>query len=85
MFCSSLTVRSPFSSFQPRILLDYTGFDAEEIRECSQLIVEKVREEGTGTSSRRNLVAVKRKYESRKYHHISSEFEDPVMDYLLDA
>ena len=54
--------------------------------QLAALMVEKVGGDDTTTTTnnRRHLVAVKRKYESRKYHHISSEFENPVMDHLLD-
>jgi len=61
---------------KPKIVLEYTGFEESEIIECATLIATKVGEEPI-TASRRQLVAVKRKYDHRKYQHISVSIEPP--------
>jgi cyclin B len=67
----------------PRKLLDYTGFDVTEMQECGTLMVKKIRNGETVTGyNRRNLVTVKQKFESRKYRHISDEYEGPTMDHM---
>jgi len=60
----------------PKILLEYTGFSKSDILECAAVIARKVGEEPV-TASRRQLVAVKRKYDNRKYFHVSSNFAQP--------
>eukprot|EP00587_Corethron_hystrix_P004254 CAMPEP_0113315454 /NCGR_PEP_ID=MMETSP0010_2-20120614/11116_1 /TAXON_ID=216773 ORGANISM="Corethron hystrix, Strain 308" /NCGR_SAMPLE_ID=MMETSP0010_2 /ASSEMBLY_ACC=CAM_ASM_000155 /LENGTH=401 /DNA_ID=CAMNT_0000171959 /DNA_START=257 /DNA_END=1462 /DNA_ORIENTATION=+ /assembly_acc=CAM_ASM_000155 len=55
----------------PLILLEYSGYSKEEIFKCVSLIAKKVAEEPV-TASRRELVAVKRKYDSSKFECISS-------------
>jgi hypothetical protein len=46
---------------QPLILLEYTGFNEQEIIECAEKISLRVNEE-TVTASKRLLIAVKKKY-----------------------
>lgn len=58
-------------SGMPSILLEYSGFDVKELRECAKLIAEKVGEEPI-TASRRKLEAVKKKYNHRRYMHVSA-------------
>jgi hypothetical protein len=70
-------------SIQPHVLLDYTGFDIAKIKECAEGMAEKVGGDDTVASNRRHLVAVKRKYDTRKYQHISTEFENPEVEHLL--
>ena len=53
------------------MLLEYTEFDVEEIRECARLIAEKVAEEPI-TASQRKLGAVKKKYDNRRYMRVSA-------------
>lgn len=60
----------------PRVLLEYTGFETSAIKECATIICEKLDEE-VMTASRRELVAVKRKYDSTKYQSISTEVVNP--------
>lgn len=60
----------------PLILLEYTGFTALEVIECAEIIAKKVSEEPV-TASRRQLVAVKRKYENRKYLSVSQNLRLP--------
>jgi len=65
-------------------LLDYTGFHVDEIKECAAGIADKVGGDDTVASNRRHLVAVKRKYDSRRYNHVSTEFENPEVEHLLN-
>jgi len=58
------------------ILLEYTGFQKSEIFECSAIMSKKIAEEPV-TASRRQLVAVKRKYDNRKFSHVSKAIELP--------
>mmetsp|Transcript_13117 Transcript_13117/g.15416 ORF Transcript_13117/g.15416 Transcript_13117/m.15416 type:complete len:463 (-) Transcript_13117:296-1684(-) len=69
--CQSDEFSSTLVSGMPSILLEYSEFDVEELRECARLIAEKVGEEPI-TASRRKLGAVKKKYENRKYMHVSA-------------
>jgi G2/mitotic-specific cyclin-B, other len=59
----------------PKILLEYTGFSKAEILEVANKIVDRVGEEIV-TASARELVAVKRKYEDKKYGAVS-DFINP--------
>lgn len=69
--CRRDEFKSTLVSGMPSILLEYTEFDVDELRECAKLIAEKVGEEPI-TASRRKLGAVKKKYENRKYMHVSA-------------
>lgn len=71
------------SSFvvQPSLLLEYTGFTKLEIIECATKIAQHVEVE-TVTASRRQLVAVKRKYDNKKYLNVSTEIELPEIPSL---
>jgi len=69
--CQRDEFKSTLVSGMPSILLEYSEFDVEELRECAQLIAEKVGEEPI-TASRRKLGAVKKKYENRRYMHVSA-------------
>jgi len=69
--CKRDEFQSTLVSGMPSILLEYTEFGEEELRECARLIAEKVGEEPI-TASRRKLGAVKKKYENRKYMHVSA-------------
>jgi len=65
----------------PTLLLEYTGFKANELQECAKLIAVKVGEEPI-TASKRKLFAVKRKYENRKYMHVSA-MRQPTVDFII--
>lgn len=60
-------------------MLTYSGFSAADILRVAQLMAEKVSAE-TVTASKRELVAVKLKYESSRYNKVSLEFEGPDVD-----
>lgn len=62
----------------PLILLEYTGFTKLEIIDCAGNIAVKVSEEPV-TASRRQLVAVKRKYDNKKYLNVSTEIGLPTI------
>lgn len=69
----------------PKILLEYTGFKEADLLQCAALIAKKVEEEPV-TASRRQLVAVKRKYDNRKFRHVSTTVEQPnVNDIIASA
>lgn len=64
------------------ILLEYTGFAEADILECAAIIAKKVGEEPV-TASRRQLVAVKRKYDNKKYMHVSIAVEQPDVQDII--
>ena len=53
-----------------QMLLEYTNFNLCDIKTCAANIAEKIGEEPV-TASRRQLNSVKKKYDTRKYHHVS--------------
>jgi len=53
------------------MILEYTGYSMEEIMDCAAVIARKIGEEPV-TASRRQLVAVKRKFDNRKYQYVSN-------------
>ena len=63
--------------------MEYTEFDKDELIHVANILAIKVSEEPI-TASKRQLVAVKRKYESRKYLAVSSEVELPSVRYILE-
>ena len=63
------------------LLLEYTGFEADGVREVAALICSKVEEEPV-TASRRQLVAVKRKFDADKYLRVSSVCAMPRVSHL---
>jgi cyclin B len=63
------------------VLLEYTGFEADGVREVAALICSKVEEEPV-TASRRQLVAVKRKFDADKYLRVSSVCAMPRVSHL---
>jgi len=65
----------------PQVLLEYTGFGAAEIREVNAIVCTKVAEEPV-TASRRQLVAVKRKWDNAKFSHISAVFDLPLPSHV---
>ena len=64
-----------------RLLLDFTGFRINDIITCAVLIAQKIGESPV-TASRRQLVSVKRKYDSRRYLHVSASVELPDASYI---
>jgi hypothetical protein len=63
---------------KPPILLEYTGFEKETIISCAKEISVKVAQAPI-TASRRELIAVKKKYDNKKYLHVSTDFSLPTM------
>mmetsp|Transcript_22463 Transcript_22463/g.38418 ORF Transcript_22463/g.38418 Transcript_22463/m.38418 type:complete len:495 (+) Transcript_22463:47-1531(+) len=68
----------------PKILMEYTGFSEFELTTCMERMAEKVGEEPI-TASRRQLNAVKKKYENSKYLEVSTNVELPNVQYVLEA
>mmetsp|Transcript_9261 Transcript_9261/g.13132 ORF Transcript_9261/g.13132 Transcript_9261/m.13132 type:complete len:276 (+) Transcript_9261:775-1602(+) len=66
------------SSKMHELLIEYTGFNENEITKCSKLIIKKLGEEPI-TNSRRQLVAAKRKYDNKKYQFVSTSFDLPTV------
>lgn len=66
-----LTFSIAFSTYQPKILLEYTQFDPKELWKCMTLVAQKICGPAI-CASKRNLTAVKKKYENRKYLSVSS-------------
>jgi hypothetical protein len=64
--------------------MEYTGFSEFELTTCMERMAEKVGEEPI-TASRRQLNAVKKKYENSKYLEVSTNVELPNVQYVLDA
>mmetsp|Transcript_6726 Transcript_6726/g.7297 ORF Transcript_6726/g.7297 Transcript_6726/m.7297 type:complete len:478 (+) Transcript_6726:159-1592(+) len=62
----------------PPILIEYTGFSRFQIIDCAELVSKKVAEE-TVTASRRQLLAVKRKYDNKKYLNVSTQLRLPCI------
>ncbi|GMI17200.1 hypothetical protein TrLO_g6316 [Triparma laevis f. longispina] len=63
----------------PQALKEYSGYSLKEVQECAVLIAKKVGEEPV-TASRRQLVAVKKKYASDKYRNISENYSNPSIE-----
>ena len=69
---------------KPSILLEYTGYSRYDIIDCATHIAKKVSEEPV-TASNRELIAVKRKYDSKKYLHVSTSVNLPsVLQIQID-
>jgi len=68
----------------PQILLEYTGFKVGSLLTCAEIISTKVGEEPV-TATRRQLVAVKRKFEVSKYDRVSSEIREPNFQDIVRA
>jgi hypothetical protein len=61
---------------QPSALIEYTGYSATAILAVAKMIASKVREEVV-TVSRRELLAVKRKFDEANYDFVSADFDAP--------
>lgn len=62
---------------QPKILMEYTGFDKDQLRNCMTLVAEKIdapvaSSSAPVASSRRQLRAVSKKYEHKHYMAVST-------------
>lgn len=66
------------------MLLEYTGFTKLEIIDCAAKVAKKVAEE-TVTASKRQLVAVKRKYDNKKYLNVSTEIGLPSIPSQMNS
>jgi len=67
--------------FKPGCLLEYSGYTERDIREAASLIEQKVGETHP-THRRRQLVAVKQKFQSAGYGQVSSIFSVPRLSHL---
>jgi len=67
-----------------KILIEYTGFEKAILLECANLTAIKVGEEPV-TASRRQLVAVKRKYDNKKFQNISMSVKCPNLDDIVTS
>ena len=63
-------------------LVEYTGYTKDEILAVACKIAEKIGAEVV-TASQRALLAVKKKYDTGKYFHVSLDDIDPVIPGLL--
>lgn len=68
----------------PPILLEYTGFTRREIILCAEIVAHKVAEEPV-TASKRQLVAVKKKYDNKKYLNVSTGLRLPSIALKKDG
>jgi hypothetical protein len=66
---------------QPKILMEYTGFDADQLWKCMKLVADKVSEPAI-CASKRHLTAVKKKYEHKKYMSVSLVLRPPNICYV---
>ena len=62
-------------------LLAYSGYELENIREAAALFEARVGQQG-GSQGRRNLVAVRRKFEAARFLHVSMDFTLPRVTHL---
>jgi hypothetical protein len=81
-FVSSSDI-SRSSLVQPQELLDYTGYSRDLILSTADFVATKVGE-SVKTKADRVLVAVRRKYSSGRYCHVSSYFVSPDAVDILD-
>ena len=81
---SDICLVSFFFLSQPEELLEYTGFDFAKILDIAEKVCSKVQSTPI-TSSKRELLAVKRKYESSRYQLVANDFDEPHMDDILGA
>ena len=73
-----------FLSLQPQVLMEYTGFNEYNLTKCMERMTEKVGESPI-TASRRQLNAVKKKFENKKYMEVATYLDLPSVDYVLKA
>jgi len=65
----------------PQILMEYTDFDKQTLWDCLSMVATKISEPSV-SASRRNLNAVKKKYEHRRYHSVSTELALPSVEFV---
>jgi hypothetical protein len=68
----------------PQDLLDYTQFPKKDILDCAKIIAGHVGQEPV-TASRRQLIAVKRKFDNKKFLFVSGNIPNPEIQDVLDA
>jgi len=68
----------------PQALIDYTSFEKKELIECAECIAKHVAQEPV-TASRRQLIAVKRKFDNKKYNFVSGNVDNPNPKDLIEA
>jgi Cyclin, N-terminal domain/Cyclin, C-terminal domain len=73
---------SALSFVQISILLNYTNYSEDSIIKCAKVISSKVAEEVV-TVSKRELIAVKRKYSDKRYNCVAMLFGNPDDDLIL--
>jgi hypothetical protein len=69
---------------QPSALIEYTGYSAAKILAVAKLMAYKIREEVV-TVSKRELLAVKRKFDEANYDFISVDFDAPKVGDITSA
>jgi hypothetical protein len=69
---------------QPSALIEYTGYPSAAILAVATLMASKICEEVV-TVSRRELLAVKRKFDENTYDFISVDFDPPKVDDITSA
>jgi len=77
-------IKNPTLPGIPTVLLEYTDFSQGMLLKCAEEIARYVAEEPI-TASRRQLIAVKKKFENKKYGQVSSDIRNPVYQDLADA
>lgn len=70
-----------YCCLQPKELLEYTGFELEKVLEVARLVCSRVSNTQV-TNSKRELGAVKRKYESAKLDSVSLEYAEPEIKHI---
>jgi hypothetical protein len=75
-----------FNAFfpQPSALIEYTGYSAAEILVVAKMMASKIGEEVV-TVSRRELLAVKRKFDEESYDFVSIDFDAPQVGDITSA
>ena len=76
-----LTLDYLLRCLKPRELLEYTGFELDKVVEVARLVCSKVTSTQV-TNSKRELGAVKRKYESSKFDRVSVDYAGPEIEHL---
>jgi len=61
---------------QPDLLVEYTGYEKKEIFKICEQIASNIGKEVV-TASERQLIAVKRKFNSRKFYYVSTDLIAP--------
>lgn len=69
--------RSEVAGWHP-LLAEYAGYSREEVEKCAAKISKKVSEEPV-TASKRQLIAVKKKYGHEKYQFVSESYTNPSL------